>query len=265
METFMGIMYIVLGLGGILVVIFWAIYLIKQFCGLGKEIIIENVHKKNEVKICPNGHMYKNSNKCPYCSKLKDFNPPKRELNLNDIRSDFCNNYNFKELINDYIIRNAEFSDCVIKESDWCEIYHSFNQNLPSDKGGWGYTIADAIIIDLNNILEGERLEYKIVKLRLNLELFLYQQKDIRFYDIKEKNIKQTLYSGNKIKYDTLVCEHICFHQTDYDELSKEYEQYEKNPTAYSSDFLLEHNKKRVSLMYHVKSEFFFDVTKGYV
>jgi len=258
METFKGIMYIALGIGGFIVTIIWGAYLIKQFWNIGKEVITENAHKKNELKICPNGHMYKNSNKCPYCSKLKDFNLPKRELNLAEIRTYFQSYKNFNEYINDTFIHENHFDNRFISKCR--EIYISYNKNFPI-KGGWGYTVNDAIIIDLANSYRSEQFAYEIAKIRLYFELFMCRKS----YDISEISRKETLYSGKKEKYYVLLLKHICFSQTDYEELDNDLKRYENNPTDYNYDFLLEHNKKRVSLMYHVNSEFFFDVTKGYV
>ena len=192
-----------------------------------------------------------------YCEILKDFHPPNRELNLEKDRKYFQNNINFNKLINDCITD----TQCDRYFSEWYAIYSSYNHNLPFN-GGWGYIMEDAIVIDLEDSSSVVKLEYKIVDLLLRLELFYLRQIGDRFYDIQGKMNLQSLLSENGKIYDKLLFEHVCLYQTDYDDLSNDYEQYESNPADYDYDFLLEHNKKRISLMYHVKSEFFFDISK---
>ena len=251
METFILVLKIIGGiLLGIFVCVLYARWSIKKNDNNTKRIVTDE-DTSIGLKTCPDGHLYKHRKQCPYCSLLKDFNPPKRELNLEDIRTHFQSNINFKEFITDILKKDAESRG----------IKSRYIPNL-SFEGGWGYSMEDAIIIDLEDSLSCIQLEREIVELRLNLELFLGRQRGDRFYVIKKKSFYQGLLNDGKKKYDKLEYEHICLSETDNDELVKEYEEYEKNPTAYSSDFLLEHNKKRVSLMYHVKSEFFFDITK---
>lgn len=220
---------------------------------------IDNQNEKG-IRICPKGHLFEDGEQCPYCSILKDFHPQLRELNLDDIRKHFQGNFNLKNLMT-YFITDPRLSDSDEYISAWKEMYLSNNQNFLFS-GGWGYSKEDAIIIDMEEDFWGVQFEYKIARLRLNIELFLSRQRGDRFYDIQEVSLMQSLLDDDKKQYDKLEFEHICLYQTDYDELENEFEQYVNNPMGYDYDFLLEHNKKRLSLMYHVKSEFFFDITK---
>jgi hypothetical protein len=217
----------------------------------------------NKLQKCNNGHLhFINQKECPYCEKLKGFQIPERELNLDDTRSYIRDNIDFRNIVMQYKKLNEDYGQYD------APVYFSKLMRYLDNwliKGGWGYSKEDAIVIDTTNHLEGISLEYDISSLRIHLELFYTRQRGNRFYDIQQKSsIQRVKNEGQEQEqsFDVLNFHHTCLHQTDYIELAEEMRLFQSNPSAYDTDkFLLEHNKKRIQKMYHVKSEIWFDIS----
>ena len=67
-------------------------------------------------------------------------------------------------------------------------------------RGGWGYTLEDAVIIDKNDPIvskgspfDGVSLEYVFVEKRIYEELIIFRPKDDRFTGINWKLLKQQM------------------------------------------------------------------------
>lgn len=142
-------------------------------------------------------------------------------------------------------------------------IMESFKEDLPI-KGGWGYSIEDAIIIDRNDStvdksipFPGVSIEYNIVEKRLYEELFFFRPKSNRFFDIHWVRELQTLTGVGERRYDFLKVKGYCFSEQDYLSLREEFMQRENN-----QEFdIQKHLEKRMQLMYHFTTEYYFDIT----
>lgn len=93
--------------------------------------------------------------------------------------------------------------------------FKSLGEELPI-KGGWGYSIDDAIIIDKNDpvvdpvlLFDGVGLEYIIVEKRLYEELIIFKKEGEKY-----RNIKWNLLRKNTIHRDGKVYDHLIFNVT---------------------------------------------------
>ncbi len=127
------------------------------------------------------------------------------------------------------------------------EDFKSLNGELPI-KGGWGYNIEDAIIIDKFDEtvdkaipFDGIALEYLIVEKRIYEELIIFRKKREKFCHIEWKPSKQSLLHREGKNYDHLIIEGTCFIDKDFEMLKREYEENISNP-----DFNLDEHKEKV-------------------
>lgn len=142
-------------------------------------------------------------------------------------------------------------------------IMESFKEDLPI-KGGWGYSIEDAIIIDRDDStvdksipFPGVAIEYNIVDKRLWQELFFFRPLSNRFFGIQWERELQSLMSVGEKRYDFLKVKGYCFLDHDYISLRDEFMQRESN-----QEFdIKKHLEKREQLMYHFTTEYYFDIT----
>ncbi|MBL0423446.1 hypothetical protein JI739_24145 [Ramlibacter sp. AW1] len=79
-------------------------------------------------------------------------------------------------------------------------------------KGGWGYSVDDAIIIDVNDPavdratpFNGVALEYVLVDKRLFEELIIFREKGDRYVNIEKRLVNQRLFTTEDKTYDHLV------------------------------------------------------------
>ncbi len=146
------------------------------------------------------------------------------------------------------------------------EDFKSLNGELPI-KGGWGYNIDDAIIIDKNDevvdkesLFDGVGIEYIIVEKRLYEELIIFRSNEDKFCDISWKLLKQSILTHDGKNYDHLIFEGTCFADEDFNTLKNELIE-NKNKAGFNMN---EHLEKREMLQYHFKTEYYFDITSFY-
>lgn len=139
-------------------------------------------------------------------------------------------------------------------------------KKLPGElpiKGGWGYSIEDAIVIDKNDPIvdqsipfPGVAIEYQVVDKRLLEELIIFRPED-RYMGIIWKRNMQSCFGANGKSYDHLIIKGHCFSEEDFLSLKNEAIGCEDNPNFN----IVEHFKKRERLMWHFTTEYFFDIT----
>lgn len=136
-------------------------------------------------------------------------------------------------------------------------------------QGGWGYTKADACIIDKNDPMvdqslpfEGVRLEYKFIELRAYEELIVFLPEGDKYAGIKINHIKQSLLEDEGKYFDKLVFEVTAFKESDWDELKAEFEG--QNGYGSQNFDLKAHEERRLSKMVRFSGECWFDITSFY-
>lgn len=146
--------------------------------------------------------------------------------------------------------------------------FKSLSGGLPI-RGGWGYSQADACIIDKNDPLvdpslpfDGVGLEYVFVEKRIYEEMIIFRPEGEKFSGIKWNLEEQNLIPDAGRYFDRLVFEITGFLDNDWEELKSEFE----GPQGFGHpDFDLEaHHKKRLEKMVRFTREFWFDVTSFY-
>jgi len=136
-------------------------------------------------------------------------------------------------------------------------------------RGGWGYTVEDALIIDKNDTIvqkgipfDGVGLEYIFVEKRIYEELIISCPANDRSSGIRWNLLEQKLTSHNDRQYDMLTFEVTALRDSDYEELKAEWE----GPKGYGSPgFDADaHIKKRNSRTIRYVTEYCFDITSFY-
>ncbi len=136
-------------------------------------------------------------------------------------------------------------------------------------RGGWGYTLDDAVIIDKNDPaapqgmpFDGVSLEYVFVEKRICEELIIFRPKGDRYSGIKWNLLRQELTSHNGRSYDVLEFEVTALPDKDWEELKAEWE----GPNGYASPaFDIDgHIKKRDSRTIRYVTKYYFDITSFY-
>lgn len=146
--------------------------------------------------------------------------------------------------------------------------FKSLRGGLPI-RGGWGYTQADACIIDKNDPLvdpslpfDGVGVEYLFVEKRIYEEMIIFRPDGEKFsgieWNLQEQNL---LHEGGRY-FDRLVFEITAFRDNDWEELKTEFE----GSQGYGHpDFDGEaHERKRQEKMVRFTREFWFDITSFY-
>ena len=107
--------------------------------------------------------------------------------------------------------------------------FNSLGGELPI-RGGWGYSLEDAVVIDKNDPVvpsgmpfDGVEIEYAFVESRIYEELIIFRPKEERFAGIKWKLLKQSLTHRNGRSYDVLSCEVTAFPVRDWEGLKAEW------------------------------------------
>ena len=146
--------------------------------------------------------------------------------------------------------------------------FKSLRGGLPI-RGGWGYSQADACIIDKNDPLvdpshpfEGVSVEYAFIEKRIYEEMIIFRQNEERFSGIRWKFQEQNLFHEGGRSFDRLVFEITAFPDSDWKELKAEFE----GPQGYGSPDFDEqvHEKKRQEKMVRFTREFWIDITSFY-
>lgn len=133
-------------------------------------------------------------------------------------------------------------------------------------RGGWGYTKADACIIDKNDPLvpvgmpfDGVGLEYVFVEKRIYEEMIIFRPVGEKFSGIQWKLLEQNLVHDEGRQFDRLVFEIIAFWDPDWTELKAEYEGINGYGTP---EFDVQaHEQKSQEKMIRFTREFWFDIT----
>ena len=143
--------------------------------------------------------------------------------------------------------------------------FPSLRHDLPI-RGGWGYTMEDAVIIDRNDpaaqnypLFDYVSMEYTFVEKRLYEELIISRERDKCFSGIEWNLEKQSLLSDRGRKYDELVFSITLFADKDWEFLKTDWESHR----GYRGDRLglEEHERKRESLLLGMTESFVFDIT----
>jgi hypothetical protein len=142
-------------------------------------------------------------------------------------------------------------------------ILEDFNLDLPI-KGGWGYSLEDACIIDKNDSsvsqaipFNGVSIEYVFVEKRLYEEMVVFRTGDERFggirWELDEQRINQ--YDGKP--YDRLIFNVTAYHESIWDQLTSRFDAIKKGE---SNETLDELEIYRLSKIQSFKREYFFDI-----
>lgn len=146
--------------------------------------------------------------------------------------------------------------------------FKSLRGGLPIH-GGWGYTQADACIVDKNDPLvdaslpfDGVGVEYVFVEKRIYEEMIIFRPDGEKFSDIKWNLQEQNLIHDAGRHFDKLVFEITALRDSDWEDLKAEFE----GPQGYGHpDFDGEaHERKRQEKMVRFTREFWFDITSFY-
>ena len=133
-------------------------------------------------------------------------------------------------------------------------------------RGGWGYTKADACIIDKDDPVvnpaipfAGMNLEYLFVEKRIYEELIIFRPKGEQFNGIQWKLLTQELVPDGARVFDRLVFAVTALSDADWDELKAEWQ----DPDWHASNTfgLAVHQHKREERMLRIEREFWFDIT----
>ena len=143
-----------------------------------------------------------------------------------------------------------------------------FKLSLPI-RGGWGYSQADACVIDKNDPsvdpsfpFNGVGVEHAFVEKRIYEEMIIFREPGEKFSGIKWKPQGQELHSDKERVFDRLVFEITAIPENDWEELKAEFE----GPRGYKHpDFDIEaHERKRKEKAVSFTREFWFDITSYY-
>jgi len=133
-------------------------------------------------------------------------------------------------------------------------------------RGGWGYTLEDAVIIDKNDpvvpkdqCFSGIGIEKLFVEYRIYEELIISRPENDRYDEIEWKLLKQSLTGSNGRKYDLLAYEVTALPDKDLEKLNAEW----AGPNGYESPgFDLDaYMKKHDSHTIRYVTEYWFDIT----
>lgn len=131
-------------------------------------------------------------------------------------------------------------------------------------KGGWGYSIEDAVIIDKNDplLLNEDNVDFLsiqkvFVEKRIYEELIVFRNRNDDFLGIKWKMLKQELIRVDERAYDILTFEVTALPRKDWELLKQEWEENSES-VSFDKDF---HFEKHNSLSVIYTTQYFFDIT----
>ena len=142
--------------------------------------------------------------------------------------------------------------------------FKSLRGELPI-RGGWGYTIEDAVIIDKNDPavskvipFDGVGLEYIFAEKRIYEELVISRPLNGRFSGIRWELLRQNLQNHDEGRaFDFLVFEITAFPDRDFAALKAEWETQSTN-----ADFdIMAHAAKREGKIVRYERDYWFDIT----
>lgn len=145
-------------------------------------------------------------------------------------------------------------------------IFNEIIGELPI-RGGWGYTQADACIIDMNDPIVDSRIpfngigiEYIFAEYRNYIDMIALRPEGEKYAGIRQELEVQYLIDGNDGRlFDKLVFNVTAMRQQDFNEMKAEFE----GPNGYGSLGFDEvaHEKRRQYLTMHFKQDYWFDIT----
>lgn len=160
-----------------------------------------------------------------------------------------------------HIKTNKSFRDIITADFE--------SMSEPPIQGGCGYTLEDAIIIDINDPIvtkgmpfECVRLEYMLVEKRTYEELIIFRQDNDRYSGMSWHLLDQRLLRHNGRNYDKHIWEVMALPDKDWFELKEEWE----GPNGFGTpEFDVDaHNRKRDSKSIRYITEYWFDITSLY-
>lgn len=150
----------------------------------------------------------------------------------------------------------------IVREKTPREAWKINGQDLPI-RGGWGYCLEDACIVDRNDPVvdpteefDSIAVEYEFIENRIMDEIYAGDQGYAR---TDWELVSQHLIHVGERSYDRLVFKIATYRSEDWNEIE---EYWEANHGAESPDFnLLEYLEKRQKKLICYEREFWFDIT----
>jgi hypothetical protein len=136
-------------------------------------------------------------------------------------------------------------------------------------RGGWGYTQADACIIDKNDPIvnpvlpfDGVAIEYVFVEKRIYEELIVFRPEGQKHSGIRWKCLEAKIASEGDRVFDNLTFEVTAFRDSDWDSLRAEWE----GPDGHENSAfdVAAHEARRQEKLLRLTREFWFDITSFY-
>lgn len=145
-------------------------------------------------------------------------------------------------------------------------ILEDFKIDLPI-KGGWGYSTADAVVINKNDEtvkpglpFDGIGIERIVVEKRIYEELIIFRQIGEKFAGIHWELIKQSTFAEGDKQYDHLIFKVTGHSDENWENLKRE---YKENADNEDFDFNA-HFDKEEQLKYEYIAEYYFEITSFY-
>lgn len=158
-------------------------------------------------------------------------------------------------------------SNLLTKEPPRQIIFEDFKIDLPI-KGGWGYDLDSACIIDKTDPtvskgmpFDGVGIEYVFVEKRIYEEMIIFRKADEKYSGIRWDLDNKELLFHNEKPYDKLVFNIVGFSDAIWDELATRFEEIQKSGKLELMDDL---NVYRESKALRFTREFYFDISSFY-
>jgi hypothetical protein len=138
-------------------------------------------------------------------------------------------------------------------------------KNLPIT-GGWGYSKEDAVVINKNDSIvedeiefDGVAIEYVFVEKRVYLELIVSKKRGHQFSGIEWKLLEQRLHMDEYGIFDVLTFDVTAIPDADWEVLKAEWESYngfEDSPIEREA-----HIKRSNAKTVHYQAEYWFEIS----
>ncbi len=159
----------------------------------------------------------------------------------------------------------------LTEELKICKIYSKETpkqilcEDFPTRKwpisGGWGYSMSDAVVVELDNEADGVSFEYTFVEFRTYEELIIWRSKKDALCNIRLNLIMQTQLDGKDGKhYDILKMKVGAFTHPDYQFLKNDYDLH--NGYADDAEGYAAHYKMYEAKRIYFEVECWFDITR---
>jgi len=160
-----------------------------------------------------------------------------------------------------------EPSPLFTKEPPRQIIFEDFKIDLPI-KGGWGYDLESACVIDKNDPVvsksipfNGVGIEYVFVEKRIYEEMIIFREDNEKYSGIRWELEKQELLFNEDKAYDKLIFNVVGFTDEDWNELTSRFESLKNSGQL---DLLPELDAYRESKAYKFTRDYYFDITSFY-